>query len=62
MVLEHQGEHSSQWRATRQEARRSPGSIAAKIGCTTETLRRRVREAEIDQGGGPALQAMNDSP
>ena len=31
MVLEHQGEHASQWAAI--------SSIAAKIGCTAETLR-----------------------
>ena len=30
MVLEHGGEHASQWAAI--------GSIAAKIGCTAETL------------------------
>lgn len=42
MVLEHQGEHESQWGAI--------SSIAAKIGCTTETLRRWVRQAEIDSG------------
>lgn len=42
MVLEQQAEHSSQW-ATIQ-------SIAAKIGCTNETLRRWVRRAERDQG------------
>ena len=42
MVLEQQSEHSSQW-ATIQ-------SIAAKIGCTNETLRRWVRRAERDQG------------
>ena len=42
MVLEHQGEHESQWGAI--------GSIAAKIGCTAETLRKWVRQAERDQG------------
>ena len=42
MVLEHQGEHASQWSAI--------GSIAAKIGCTAETLRSWVRRAERDQG------------
>ena len=42
LVLEHQGEHSSQWAAI--------GSIAGKIGCTPETLRRWVRQAERDQG------------
>jgi transposase len=42
MVFEHQGEHASQWTAI--------GSIAAKIGCTAETLRAWVRQAERDQG------------
>src|SRR5687767_5980602 len=42
MVFEHQGEHASQWTAI--------GSIAAKIGCTAETLRGWVRQAERDQG------------
>jgi len=45
MVLEHQAEHSSQWAAI--------GSIAGKIGCTSETLRRWVRQAERDQGKRP---------
>ena len=42
MVLEHAGEHPSQWAAI--------GSIAAKIGCTAETLRGWVRQAERDTG------------
>ena len=47
MVLEHQGEHDSQWAAI--------GSIAAKIGCTAETLRKWVRQTERDQGQRPGL-------
>ena len=47
MVLEHQGEHSSQWSAIE--------SIAGKIGCTAETLRNWVRRAERDQGLRPGL-------
>jgi transposase len=42
MVLDHGGDHASQWAAI--------GSIAAKIGCTAETLRQWVRQAERDQG------------
>ncbi len=42
LVFEHQGEHASQWAAI--------GSIASKIGCTRETLRKWVRQAERDQG------------
>jgi transposase len=42
LVFEHQGEHTSQWAAI--------ASIASKIGCTPETLRKWVRRAERDQG------------
>jgi len=35
LVFEHQHEHESQWAAI--------GSIATKIGCTAETLRKWVR-------------------
>ena len=42
MVLEHRGDHASEWTAI--------GSIAAKIGCTAETLRGWVRQSERDQG------------
>src|SRR3984893_13643217 len=42
LVFENQGEHDSQWAAI--------GSIAGKIGCTAETLRRWVRQAKRDQG------------
>jgi transposase-like protein len=42
MVFEHQAEHESQWAAI--------VSIAGKIGCTPESLRQWVRQAERDQG------------
>jgi len=42
LVFEHQAEYASQWAAMT--------SIASKIGCTTETLRKWVRRAERDQG------------
>jgi transposase len=42
MVFEHQSDHDSQWAAMT--------SIASKIGCTAETLRKWVRRAERDQG------------
>jgi transposase-like protein len=48
MVLDHQGEHASQWAAI--------NSIAAKIGCSGETLRNWIRQSERDteQRGGPS--------
>ena len=42
LVFEHEGQHESQWAAIE--------SIAPKIGCTTETLRRWVRQSERDTG------------
>ena len=42
MVFEHQADYDSQWAAM--------NSIAAKIGCTAETLRKWVRRSERDQG------------
>jgi transposase-like protein len=45
MVLDHGGDHASQWAAM--------SSIAAKIGCSAETLRKWVRQAERDAGQRP---------
>src|SRR5918994_7895259 len=42
MVFEHAEKHASQWAAIY--------SIAEKIGCTAETLRHWVRQAERDAG------------
>ena len=42
LVLEHEREHPSQWAAIK--------SVAEKIGCTSETLRKWVRQAERDSG------------
>ncbi len=42
MVFEHGTQYGSQWEAIR--------SIAAKIGCSPETLRKWVRRTEVDSG------------
>jgi len=42
MVLDHAGEHPSRWAAVT--------SIAAKIGCTPQTLHDWVTKAEVDSG------------
>jgi transposase len=42
MVFEHSGEHPSQWATIR--------SVGEKLGCSTEALRRWVRQAERDGG------------
>ncbi len=42
MVIDHEGDYASQWEAIR--------SIAEKIGCSPESLRKWLRRTEIDSG------------
>ena len=50
MVHEHRGDHESQWKAI--------ASIAAKMGCSGETLRNWVRQDERNRG----LRADGNTP
>ena len=52
MVLEHQAGYESQWAAM--------VSMASKIGCTAETLRKWVRRAERDAGVRPGQKSEED--
>ncbi len=47
LVFDNAHQHDSQWAAIR--------SVAEKIGCTSETLRHWVRQAERDTGRRPGL-------
>jgi transposase len=47
LVLDHQGEYDTQWAAIT--------SIAAKFGMTAETLRKWIRQAEVDGGQRPGV-------
>ena len=47
MVREHRPEYPSQWAAIT--------SIAKKLGCTTETLRRWVQQSDRDSGERPGV-------
>ena len=45
MVLEHEREYASRWQAT--------CSIAAKIGCSPDSLKAWIQRSEIDSGAVP---------
>ena len=47
LVLDTEGEHPSRWQAV--------VSIAAKIGCTPQTLNEWVKKAEVDSGRRPGV-------
>ena len=47
LVFDHVHDHPSQWATIR--------SVAEKLGCTVEALRRWVRQAERDTGQRPGL-------
>ncbi len=47
LVFDHTADHASQWATIR--------SVAEKIGCPVEVLRRWVRQAERDAGQRPGL-------
>ena len=53
MVGEHRGDHTSQWAAI--------VSIAAKVGCSAQTLHGWVARAEVDSGAKPGVTSdMNE--
>jgi transposase len=53
LVLEHQDEHESQWAAI--------SSIAGKMGCSPETLRKWLWQAECDQASALGLRAASET-
>jgi len=52
LVLEHQAGYGSQWAAI--------VSVASKLGCTAETLRKWVRRAEGEAGERPGQKSEGD--
>jgi transposase len=53
MVVDHRGEYETEWEAMR--------SISAKIGCSPETLRRWVRQSQVDEGSRSGISTDEQS-
>jgi transposase len=51
LVFEHRREYPNEWSAI--------SSVAGKIGCTAETLRGWVRQAEVDRGARPGTSSVD---
>jgi transposase len=47
LLLDHEHEHRSRWAAVE--------SVAAKIGCTAQTLNEWVKKAEVESGKRPGM-------
>ena len=47
MVLDHEADHPSRWAAV--------SSVAAKIGCTAQTLNEWMKKADVDSGRKPGV-------
>ena len=54
LVLEQQPEHASQWAAN--------GSIASKVDCTAENLRKWLRQSERDAGKRSGADEIRPGP
>jgi transposase-like protein len=50
LVLDHEHEHPSRWAAIE--------SVAAKIGCTAQTLNEWVKKAEVESGKRPGVPSV----
>ena len=47
LVREHAGDYPTQWAAIR--------AVAGRLGMSTETLRKWIRQAEVDEGMAPGM-------
>jgi transposase len=53
LVREHAGDYPTQWAAIR--------AVAGRLGMSTETLRKWIRQAEVDEGTAPGVSSAESA-
>lgn len=53
LVREHAGDYSTEWAAMK--------AVSGRLGMSTETLRKWIRQAEVDEGAAPGVSSSESA-